>query len=81
MGETTRYGIMFAVKSPANSNRKISVMDFKMGRIISFTVNEIDSDEMEDDLKEYMRGQLEKVNTGYWDYTGKHTKGHMGFNE
>jgi hypothetical protein len=72
---------MFTVKSPTNSNRKISVMDFKMGRVISFTVDEIDGDEMEDDLKEYMRSQLEKVETGYWDYTGKHTKGHKGFNE
>jgi hypothetical protein len=27
---------------------------------------------MEEDLKDYMRNQLEKVETGYWDYTGKH---------
>jgi hypothetical protein len=76
-----RYGIMFTMKSPTSSNRKVTVMDFKMGRQITFTVDEIEGDEMEDDLKEYMLGRLEKVETGYWDYTGKHTKGHKGFNE
>jgi hypothetical protein len=70
----SRYGIMFTVKSPTSPNRKISVMDFKMGRVISFTVDEIDGDEMEEDLKDYMQGQLDKVETGYWDYSGKHNK-------
>jgi hypothetical protein len=27
---------------------------------------------MEEDLKEYMRSQLEKVESGYWDYSGKY---------
>jgi hypothetical protein len=64
-----RYGIMFAVKSPTQG-RKVTVMDFKEARMITFTVDEIDGDEMEDDLKEYMRGQLEKLGSGYWDYSG-----------
>jgi hypothetical protein len=76
-----RYGIMFTVKSPTSSNRKVTVMDFKMGRLITFTVDEIEGDEMVEDLKEYMRGQLAKVNSGYWDYTGKHTNSHKVFNE
>jgi hypothetical protein len=76
-----RYGIMFTVKSPTSSNRKVTVMDFKMGRQITFTVDEIEGNEMENDLKEYMRSQLEKVETGYWDYTGKHTNGHKALNE
>jgi hypothetical protein len=67
-----RYGIMFTVKSPTSPKRKVTVMDFKKARRITFTVDEIEGDEMEDDLKEYMRVQLEKVETGYWDYSGKH---------
>jgi hypothetical protein len=66
-----RYGIMFTVKGKTES-RKVTVMDFKKARMITFFLEEIEGDEMEEDLKEYMRGQLEKVNTGYWDYTGKH---------
>jgi hypothetical protein len=66
-----RYGIMFTVKGKTQS-RKVTVMDFKMARMLTFTVEEIKGDEIEDDLKEFMRGQLEKVRTGYWDYSGKH---------
>ncbi|KZE65619.1 hypothetical protein AWM68_20675 [Fictibacillus phosphorivorans] len=76
-----RYGIMFTVKSPTSSNRKITVMDFQKARQITFTVDEIEGHEMEEDLKEFMRGHLEKVATGYWDYTGRHTKSHKGFYE
>lgn len=76
-----QYGIMFTVKHPTSVTRKITVMDFKKGRTITFAQDEIYGDEMEDDLKDYMRNQLAKVETGYWDYTGKHTKGHKGFNE
>jgi malate synthase len=76
-----RYGIMFTVKSPTSSNRKITVMDFQKARQITFTVNETESEEMEEDLKEFIRGHLEKVETGYWDYTGSHTKSHKSFNE
>ncbi|MBD7966267.1 hypothetical protein [Fictibacillus norfolkensis] len=72
MGDQTRYGIMFTVKSPTSPHRKVTVMDFKMGRLITFTLDEIEGEEMEEDLKEYMKGQLMKVNTGYWDYTGQH---------
>jgi hypothetical protein len=65
-----RYGIMFTVKGKTES-RKVTVMDLKKARTITFTVDEIEGEEMEDDLKEYMSGQLEKVNSGYWDYTGQ----------
>lgn len=68
-----RYGIMFTVKGKTES-RKVTVMDFKKARTITFTVDEIEGEEMEDDLKEYMSRQLEKVNSGYWDYSGKHKK-------
>jgi hypothetical protein len=61
---------MFTVKGKTES-RKVTVMDFKKARMITFFVNELEGEEMDGDLKEYMHGQLGKVNTGYWDYTGK----------
>jgi hypothetical protein len=69
-----RYGILFAVKSKTSSMRKITVMDLKLGRQITFTVDEIEGEEMEEDLKLFMRGNLEKLNSGYWDYTGTSNK-------
>jgi hypothetical protein len=69
-----RYGIMFSVKSKTTS-RKVTVMDFKKARMITFFVEEIDSDEMEDDLKDFMKGNIEKLSTGYWDYTGSQKNG------
>ncbi|MFD1357352.1 hypothetical protein ACFQ4X_05515 [Fictibacillus halophilus] len=66
-----RYSIMFTRKSPTEG-RKVSVMDFVLGRIITFEVSEIYGDEMEQDLKDYINTQTKKINTGYWDYTGKH---------
>jgi hypothetical protein len=65
-----RYDFMFAVKNPT-LGRKVTVMDFQKARTITFTVNEINGDEMEEDLKVFMRDKLEKLNSGYWDYSGK----------
>jgi copper homeostasis protein CutC len=59
-----RYGVMFTVKGKTEI-RKVTIMDFIKARTITFFVEEIEGDEMEDDLKEYMRVHLEKVNTGY----------------
>ncbi len=65
-----RYGVLFAVKS--GSNRKLTVMDLKMGRQITFTLDEIESEEMEDDLKQFIIEQMDKINSGYYDYTETH---------
>jgi hypothetical protein len=67
-----RYDIMFTVKS--FGDRKVTVMDFKKARMITFTLSELEGNEMEDDLKEFTRTMLEKINTGYYDYTGKHNQ-------
>ena len=69
-----RYGILFAVKSNTNSNRKVTIMDLKLGRQITFTVDEIEGEEMEEDLKLFMKKNLDKLNSGYWDYTESHKK-------
>jgi hypothetical protein len=73
MNKSSRYGIMFTVKNPTEE-RKVSVMDFHKGRIMTFHLSEIEGDEMEDDLKEFMAKNIDKVQTGYWDYTGQHKK-------
>lgn len=65
-----RYDIMFTVKSMGD--RKATVMDFKKARMITFTLSELEGNEIEDDLKEYIYEMLEKINTGYYDYSGKH---------
>jgi hypothetical protein len=52
--------------------RKVTVMAFKRAMQITFTIDEVEGDEMEDDLKEYMRDQLEKIATEYWDYKSSH---------
>jgi hypothetical protein len=69
-----RYGVMYAQKDM--EGRRVTVMDFKMARMITFTINEMP--ELEDDLQEFMQQHLEKLESGYWDYTGKHKKGNAG---
>jgi hypothetical protein len=63
---------MFTVKSLGD--RKVTVMDFKKARTITFTLSELEGIEMEDDLKEFTYKMLEKIKTGYYDYTGNHTQ-------
>jgi hypothetical protein len=69
-----RYGVMYAQKSM--EGRKVTVMDFKMARMITFTINEIP--ELDNDLQEFMQQHLKKLESGYWDYTGKYRKGNAG---
>jgi hypothetical protein len=69
-----RYGVMYAQKSM--EGRKVTVMDFKMARMVTFTLDEMS--ELEDDLQEFMQEHLEKLETGYWDYTGKYKNGNAG---
>jgi hypothetical protein len=70
----TRYGVMYAQKGM--EGRKVTVMDFKMARMVTFTLDEIP--ELENDLQEFMQQHLKKLESGYWDYTGKHKKGNAG---
>ncbi|MCM3730088.1 hypothetical protein M3196_00190 [Fictibacillus nanhaiensis] len=66
-----RYDIMFAVKN--HGLRKISVMDFKMARIVTLEYpTEIDSEEVDEELKEVLLKNSKKINSGYFDYTGTH---------
>ncbi|MFC0235481.1 hypothetical protein [Fictibacillus phosphorivorans] len=61
------------MKNPTQ-DRKVTVMDFIKARMITFAMNEVNGEEMEDDLKQYIKTQTDKINTGYWDYSGKNNK-------
>jgi hypothetical protein len=69
-----RYGVMYTQKGM--QGRKVTVMDFKMARMITFTLDE--THELENDLQEFTQQHLQKIESGYWDYTGKHKKGNAG---
>jgi hypothetical protein len=48
--------------------RKVTVFDFKRGRTIEFTIDEIEKDKLDCNLKEYIITIKPKIDTGYWDY-------------
>lgn len=68
-----RYDIMFAVKN--HGVRKISVMDFHKARMVTIEYpTEMQSEEVDDELREVLLKSSEKINSGYYDYTGTHKK-------
>lgn len=48
-----RYRIMYVYWS--GQNKMIKVMDFKEARMIKFTIDEIDKNNLDPELKEYIR--------------------------
>jgi hypothetical protein len=68
-----RYDIMFAVKN--HGLRKITVMDFHKARMITLELpKELHSEEIDDEVREVITKNLDKINSGYFDYTGTHNK-------
>ncbi|WP_017753921.1 hypothetical protein [Calidifontibacillus oryziterrae] len=49
--------------------RKIAVFNFKKGIIIEFTIDELEKQELEKDLVQYISGLRERIQSGYWDYS------------
>lgn len=62
-----RYKIMYTQLKA--SQRYINVMDFQEGQTITFSMDELDKDELPADLKDFIRDNLERIQKGYWDYT------------
>lgn len=52
----------------------VQVMDFYEGRLITFTLNELEGDELPRELKEYIVVNLDKIKEGRWHYTGRYYK-------
>jgi hypothetical protein len=63
-----RYGILYTQR--LRVGRKLVCIDMKFGRIISFHQDEINGEEIEDGLRDFVMSNLERLNTGYWDYSG-----------
>ncbi|KEF40383.1 hypothetical protein M670_00409 [Schinkia azotoformans MEV2011] len=54
--------------------RLVSVFDFKIGQIIEFPLDELEKNGLTEELKLYIAGIWDQVNSGYWDYTEKPMK-------
>lgn len=51
------------------AQRKVVIFDFKRGMTIELTIDELEKDEIDLKLKEYIIKMKDKIDTGYWDYT------------
>ncbi|HHW37444.1 MAG TPA: hypothetical protein GXX18_09440 [Bacillales bacterium] len=46
----------------------INVFDFIGKQTIEFSLDELEKNELTDELKEYIKGILDHINKGYFDY-------------
>jgi hypothetical protein len=63
-----RYGILYTQRFRVG--RKLVCMDLKKGRILYFHQDELNGEEIETELKDFILSNMERLNSGYWDYTG-----------
>jgi phosphoribosylformylglycinamidine (FGAM) synthase PurS component len=63
-----RYHIMFTYF--LSGQRYIQVMDFKAGKIIRFTIDELSKDELPVELKDYIKKIRAEIENGRWDING-----------
>jgi hypothetical protein len=64
---------MFAVKN--HGVRKVTLMDFSKARMVTLEIpTELESEEVDDELRKVLLENMEKINSGYYDYTGTHKK-------
>nr|WP_263327274.1 hypothetical protein [Neobacillus sp. Marseille-Q6967] len=54
-----------------NSQIQVQVMDASAAQIIYLTLDELEKDELSEELKDYIRGLLPKIEEGRWHYNGK----------
>ncbi|WP_251551633.1 hypothetical protein [Neobacillus muris] len=57
-----------------NLRIQVQVMDSKAARIIHFTLDELEKDELPDELKVYIRGILPEIAEGRWHYSRNRLK-------
>lgn len=48
--------------------RVVQVMDFSGAQMITFTMDELENDEMPVELKKYIKTIEKEINEGRWDY-------------
>ncbi|WP_070120754.1 hypothetical protein [Bacillus marinisedimentorum] len=62
-----RYHILYTWKQAAQIY--IAVLDFHKGAIVTYSIDDLDTGELEPELQRYSRKLAEKIKSGYWDYT------------
>jgi hypothetical protein len=58
----------------------IKVMDWRDGRMIGFTFDEIDKDNLDPELREYIRSIKNDIDGGKYNYKIKSTKFTLNYN-
>jgi len=61
-----RYHIMLSYFK--GTKRHVQVMDFAGAQMITFTMDELENDEMPVELKKYIKTIEKDINEGKWDY-------------
>ncbi len=61
-----RYHIMLSYFK--GRQRVVQVMDFSGAQMITFTMDELENDEMPVELKKYIKTIENEINEGRWDY-------------
>ncbi|KEF37671.1 hypothetical protein M670_02973 [Schinkia azotoformans MEV2011] len=55
---TSRYG----------SQRKVVIFDFKREMMIELTIDELEKEELDLKLRQYIIKMKDQIDSGYWDY-------------
>lgn len=63
-----RYKILYAQKFVGD--RRLSVMDFKLGQILHFDLSRLEETDNSELIK-YIKSELKKIEQGHYDYTKK----------
>ncbi|MEC1726913.1 hypothetical protein P9E34_19580 [Schinkia azotoformans] len=53
----------------SGGQRLVVLFDFLVGQTIEFSLDELEKEELTEELKEYIRGIREGINSGYYDYS------------
>ncbi|WP_338788832.1 hypothetical protein [Metabacillus sp. FJAT-53654] len=61
-----RYNIMHVYWN--GPYKMIKVMDWRDGRMIGFTIDEIDKDNLDPELREYIRSIKDDIESGKYNY-------------
>ncbi|GGB68938.1 hypothetical protein [Fictibacillus barbaricus] len=63
------YEIMLVTKN-SDQQRKITVMDLRANKTITFLLNELDKSDLDEDLKNFIDLHINKIKRGDFDYFG-----------
>lgn len=61
-----KYKILYTKQT--NQGIKVKVMAFATGQLIEFTLDELDKDNLDNDLKQYILGEMDKIKGNQYRY-------------